>query len=61
MMLKPALTDILCISCINFIQCSKLTKRTWCPQSTRALSWTMCEGKIVQNYEATVVAPTQTH
>jgi hypothetical protein len=61
MLLKPALTDILCITCINSIQCSKLKKRTWCSQSTSALTWTMCvcEGKIVQNYGATVVAPTQ--
>jgi hypothetical protein len=43
MMLRPALTDILCISCINSIQCSKLRKSAWCPGSTSALTWTMCE------------------
>jgi hypothetical protein len=42
MMLKPALTDILSISCINSIQCSRLTNHAWCPCSTSALTWTMC-------------------
>jgi hypothetical protein len=42
-MLKPILTDILCISCINSFQCSKLTKHAWCPQTTSVLTWMMCE------------------
>jgi hypothetical protein len=58
-MLNPAFTDILCISCINSIQCSKPKKRAWCPWSKSALNWKMCDSKFVQNYEATIVAPTQ--
>jgi hypothetical protein len=41
-MISPALTHILCISCINSIQCSKLRKCGWCPGNTSAFTWTMC-------------------
>lgn len=42
---KPALTDILCITCIRIVHCSKVTKCVWCPYSTNAFTWTLhdCE------------------
>jgi hypothetical protein len=44
---KPALTDVLCISCINVIHCSKVTKLVLGPLSIDALIWTLCERRYI--------------
>lgn len=43
MLQKPALTNALCISCINIIHCSKVKTRVLCPQGANELTSTLRE------------------